>query len=141
MPDNGKRRPARPRIEVRQASASPEEAAAIARAKARGRGARAKLRAAARLEQLAERCQKVAGQIAERVDSAELYVTWTPAQGAAVPEVMAELRDAGPHWLDTLTLVFRAVREIWTVLLSREQERPAVTPAADGAPAEPKPAA
>jgi hypothetical protein len=32
MPDNGKRRPARPRIEVRQASASPEEAAAIAAA-------------------------------------------------------------------------------------------------------------
>jgi hypothetical protein len=30
MPGNGKRRPARPRIEVRQASASPEEAAAIA---------------------------------------------------------------------------------------------------------------
>ncbi len=32
MPGNGKRRPTRPRIEVRQASASPEEAAAIAAA-------------------------------------------------------------------------------------------------------------
>ncbi len=32
MARNGKQRPARPRIEVRQASASPEEAAAIAAA-------------------------------------------------------------------------------------------------------------
>jgi hypothetical protein len=32
MPGNGKRRPVRPRIEVAQASASPEEAAAIAAA-------------------------------------------------------------------------------------------------------------
>lgn len=32
MPGNGKRRPARPRIELRQGSASPEEAAAIAAA-------------------------------------------------------------------------------------------------------------
>jgi len=32
MPGNGKRRPARPRIELRQAGASPEEAAAIATA-------------------------------------------------------------------------------------------------------------
>jgi hypothetical protein len=32
MPGNGKRRPARPRIEVTQASASPEEAATIAAA-------------------------------------------------------------------------------------------------------------
>jgi IS5 family transposase len=41
--------------------------AALARRRARGRGARAKLKAAAQLEQLAERCQKVAGQITRRV--------------------------------------------------------------------------
>ena len=41
--------------------------AAQARRKARGRGARAKLRAAARLEQLADRCSKVAEQIRKRV--------------------------------------------------------------------------
>ena len=34
--------------------------AAVARRRARGRGARAKLRAAAKLEQLADRCEKVA---------------------------------------------------------------------------------
>lgn len=41
--------------------------AAVARRKARGRGARAKLRAAASLEQWADRCEKVAGQIRQRV--------------------------------------------------------------------------
>jgi IS5 family transposase len=41
--------------------------AARARASARGRGARAKLRAAARLDELADRCDKVASQIRRRV--------------------------------------------------------------------------
>jgi transposase, IS5 family len=41
--------------------------AATARAKARGRGAQAKLRAAAKLDELADRCQKVAEQIKQRV--------------------------------------------------------------------------
>ena len=41
--------------------------AAVARRRARGRGARAKQRAAAGLEELAERCEKVAQQIKQRV--------------------------------------------------------------------------
>ncbi|MCA1678650.1 MAG: transposase [Actinobacteria bacterium] len=41
--------------------------AAAARAKARGRGAKAKLRAAAKLDELADRCEKVAAQITQRV--------------------------------------------------------------------------
>ena len=41
--------------------------AAIARRRARGRGAKAKLKAAAKLEQLADRCEKVASQIKQRV--------------------------------------------------------------------------
>jgi IS5 family transposase len=41
--------------------------AAIARRKARGRGAQAKQRAAANLEELADRCEKVASQIKQRV--------------------------------------------------------------------------
>jgi transposase, IS5 family len=41
--------------------------AAIARRRARGRGASAKLKAAARLEELADRCEKVARQIKQRV--------------------------------------------------------------------------
>jgi len=39
----------------------------IARRRARGRGAKAKLKAAAQLEQLADRCEKVASQIKQRV--------------------------------------------------------------------------
>lgn len=41
--------------------------ATIARGKARGRGAKAKLKAAAKLEELADRCEKVAAQIKQRV--------------------------------------------------------------------------
>jgi IS5 family transposase len=41
--------------------------AALARRRARGRGARAKLRAAAALEEMADRCEKVAEQITKRV--------------------------------------------------------------------------
>jgi transposase, IS5 family len=41
--------------------------AAIAKRRARGRGAQAKLRAAARLHELADRCEKVAQQITKRV--------------------------------------------------------------------------
>jgi IS5 family transposase len=40
--------------------------AATARSRARGRGAQAKLRAAAALDELADRCEKVAGQIRKR---------------------------------------------------------------------------
>jgi len=41
--------------------------AVVARRRARGRGAQAKLRAAAKLEELAERCERVATQIKQRV--------------------------------------------------------------------------
>lgn len=78
----------------------------------------------------------LAGQIAERIDSAELYVAWTPQEGRAVPEVVAEVRDAVPHWTETLALVFQAVRELCRVLLTREAQRPALpAPAADEQPA------
>ena len=43
------------------------ELATVARRKARGRGARAKLRAVTRLEELADRCEKVARQIRQRI--------------------------------------------------------------------------
>ena len=83
----------------------------------------------------------LAGQIAERIDSGELYVTWTPSQGTAVPEVMAELREPGPRWTATIVLLFRTVYELWTLLLAREPQRPVLPPAADGTPAKTKPAA
>ena len=65
----------------------------------------------------------LAGQIAELIDSAELYVAWTPATGQAAPEVVAELRDSAPSLVSTLGLVLLAVRELWCVLRSREPRR------------------
>jgi hypothetical protein len=84
----------------------------------------------------------LAGQIAQSIDSAELYVAWTPAHGQAVPAVAAELRTLDARWTGTLALVFRAVRELWTVLRGRDSQRAPLAPApAGGHAAQPKPAA
>jgi hypothetical protein len=86
----------------------------------------------------------LAGQIAELIDSAELYVAWTPQHGRAVPEVMAELRAAVPRWTDTLALLVEAARELWSLLRGRDPRvaAPAPTARAGGEqPAQPKPAA
>ncbi len=55
----------------------------------------------------------LAGQIAESIDSAELYVVWTAEQGQAMPEVVAELRHAAPS---VPALVFQALRELWAAM-------------------------
>jgi transposase, IS5 family len=52
---------------LEQSIAETRRLAAIARRRARGRGAKAKLNAAAKLEELADRCEKVARQIKQRV--------------------------------------------------------------------------
>ncbi len=56
--------------------------AATARRRARGRGARAKLKAAAALEELADRCEKVSSQIRQRVNGEpikdRLISLWDP---------------------------------------------------------------
>ena len=52
---------------LKRSIAESRRLAAAARKRARGRGAKAKLRAAAKLEQLADRCEKVAAQIKQRV--------------------------------------------------------------------------
>jgi hypothetical protein len=81
----------------------------------------------------------LAGLIAERMDSAELYVSWTPEHGRAAPELMAELRLGATHWTGSIALVIQAVRELWTALLHRAPRRPVVAPApsATSAPREP----
>jgi hypothetical protein len=84
----------------------------------------------------------LAGQIAERIGSAALYVAWTPAGGRALPEVAAELRAHAPRRPGTLALLFEAVRELWCVVRNRDPYRPALPPApAEGVPAPPEPAA
>ena len=62
----------------------------------------------------------VAGQIAELIDSAELYVAWTPVHGRAVPELVAELRDAETRPTGAVALLFGAVRVLWAALRKRE---------------------
>jgi hypothetical protein len=84
----------------------------------------------------------LAGQIAERIDSAELYVAWTADHGTSVPEVPAELRAPAPDWTDTLTLLVQAVRALLCVLLGRPPQQPAPRPAGPGGrPTEPRSAA
>jgi len=72
----------------------------------------------------------LAGQIAERIESCELYVAWTARDGRAVPEVMAELRAAAPRW-SALELLFRAARELWDHLTRREPRGTAPHAASD----------
>ena len=84
----------------------------------------------------------LAGQIAEWMDSAELYVAWTPAHGRSAPAVVAELRALEARWTGTLTPVLEALRELWTALLGREPERTRLVLPQTGEPAAPpKPAA
>jgi hypothetical protein len=59
----------------------------------------------------------LAGLIAESIDSAELYVTWTPGHGQSAPEISAELRATQPSWP---SLLFQAMRELWAALRNRE---------------------
>jgi len=85
----------------------------------------------------------LAGQIAERIDSGRLYVAWTSGNGRAVPEVVAELRAAVPCWTDSLPLLVRAARQLWSVLLGRDPHRAGLASpmqAAAEPPAQPKPA-
>ena len=83
----------------------------------------------------------LAGQVAEAVDSGELYVAWTAGHGAATPAVTAELRDPTAAWIDALAVVFAAVREAWAALLSRDRLAPSSPASAGEAVARPKPAA
>lgn len=52
---------------LRRSAAEARRLAAVARSKARGRGAQAKLRSAEAIEQLAERCERIAAQTAQRL--------------------------------------------------------------------------
>ena len=74
----------------------------------------------------------LAGLIAELVDSAELYVTWTAAEGPATPAIPAVLREPPVR---RGTLLMRALRELWAALRNRPPRDPAA-PARRAAPRE-----
>jgi hypothetical protein len=82
----------------------------------------------------------LAGQIAERIGSAELYVAWTSEHGSACPEISAELRDPAPLWYEAFAIVLQALRELWSALLQRDEPRRISGPVA-GPLAEPTAAA
>ncbi len=63
----------------------------------------------------------LAGQIAERIESAELHVAWTAGAGRAAPEVTAWRREPVSPPMNTPALVVRAIRELWTALLGRDR--------------------
>jgi hypothetical protein len=67
----------------------------------------------------------LAGQIAESIDSGELWVAWTPALGQSAPEVSAELLEPEPSWP---SLIAQAIRELWAVLRRREPSHGAHAP-------------
>jgi hypothetical protein len=64
----------------------------------------------------------LAGLIAELVDSAELYVTWTGRCGPATPAIPALLRQPDQR---RGTLLMRALRELWAALRNRPLQDPA----------------
>jgi hypothetical protein len=74
----------------------------------------------------------LAGQIAESIESCELYVTWTPELGTVVPEVVAELREETPGWP---AILFQALRELWAAFRGRPMPATHV-PAQPAAPRE-----
>ena len=76
----------------------------------------------------------LAGQIAERIDSAELYVVWSLEEGPAPPEVVVELRAPGPHWSETLALALHAMRELVAAIFSRGPQHAAAPAPAPHAP-------
>jgi hypothetical protein len=55
----------------------------------------------------------LAGQVAELMESAELYVTWTPTAGLAAPEVDTLMREPVSPWAEALSLLVRAATELW----------------------------
>ena len=61
----------------------------------------------------------LAAEIAQVVDSGELYVTWTEAAGQAPPAVGALVRLPGPPWAEALRLLVGAAAELWVALTRR----------------------
>src|SRR3954447_19686827 len=84
----------------------------------------------------------LAGALAERLRSTELYVTWTESAGQAASEVVAVLRHPVSGWAARFGLLLRAVAQLWVALTARPSaERPATAPQTDVPASRPHPAA
>ena len=69
----------------------------------------------------------LAGQIAELIDSAELYVAWTPEHGSCAPSIPAELRSPASRPRGLFGFLRGVVREVWAVLRSEPSQPLAVS--------------
>jgi hypothetical protein len=85
----------------------------------------------------------LAAQVAEWLESAELHVAWTPTGGGAPPVVGTLVREPVSPWAEAVSLLARAVAELWVALTHRparlvpRPSRPAATrPSADRATGE-----
>jgi hypothetical protein len=61
----------------------------------------------------------LASQVAEAVDSAELFVTWTPQSGPAIPEIEAELREPLHPLAEAAALFAQGLAELWRAITGR----------------------
>jgi hypothetical protein len=61
----------------------------------------------------------LAAEVAQVVDSGELYVTWTESAGHAAPAVGALVREPVSPWAEAFGLLVRAVAELWVAFTQR----------------------
>jgi hypothetical protein len=62
----------------------------------------------------------LATQVAEAVDSAELFVAWTRDSGRATPEVEAVLREPLPPVAMGFALLLEGLAELWRAVVRRD---------------------
>ena len=65
----------------------------------------------------------LASQVADAVDSAELFVAWTPNGGAAIPEIEAELREPLHPFAEAVALFAQGLVELWRAITGRHPAR------------------
>jgi hypothetical protein len=61
----------------------------------------------------------LASQIADAVESGELFVAWTPQAGPAIPEIEAELREPRQPMAGARARLTRGLVALWRLLTGR----------------------
>jgi hypothetical protein len=61
----------------------------------------------------------LAAHVAQAVDSAELFVAWTPQSGRAIPEIEAELREPLHPVAEAVALFAQGLIELWRAVTGR----------------------
>jgi hypothetical protein len=61
----------------------------------------------------------LAAHVAQAVDSAELFVAWTPHSGPAAPEIEAELREPLHPVAEAVAVFVQGIVEFWRAVTGR----------------------